>query len=366
MRIVVGLSGGVDSAVSALFLKHQGHEVIGVFMKNWEEKNPQNICDAEKEAAEARLIAEKLQIPFYTVNFSDQYQKKVFTRFLCEHKKFRTPSPDILCNQFIKFDAFLKYAEKLGAEKIATGHYAKICTDKIHPIFKLEIPADKTKDQTYFLYALTQLQLSKTIFPLADLTKSEVRDIAKKNDFSNAYKKDSTGICFIGERNYRLFLQQFLPKNPGEVITTEEKKVGTHDGLSFYTLGQRRDLHIGGIKNAKESPWYVIQKIAEKNQLVVSQDRDDPLLYSDEIFSTDFHWICGNPTKKSQPVLLRLRHLQELFCGNITVETAEKSFDGRVRIIFEVPQRAVTLGQSVVVYDEAGTTCLGGGTIDGK
>ena len=360
-KIVVGLSGGVDSSVSAKILIDQGYEVIGVFMKNWEDSDDEN-CPAKQDALDARQVAEKLKIPFFTVNFSQEYWEQVFTYFLKEHRLLRTPNPDILCNKFIKFKCFLDYALELGADKIATGHYAGNFFNPETKCYELQIPADRNKDQTYFLHALNQEQLSKVIFPLENLCKDEVRKIAQQEEFLNADKKDSTGICFIGERNYREFLTKFIKGKKGEIITDTGISVGEHHGLSFYTIGQRRDLGVGGVRNAPEKPWFVIAKGVEKNQLIVSQD-EDKLLVSN-VFCNEIHWISGEenfPGKNSFPCLARVRYRQ----NSQPVEISWEEKEGKYRIDFGQSQRSIALGQSIVFYDLEDKICLGGGEMTG-
>jgi len=352
MKIVVGLSGGVDSAVTAKLLVEAGHEVIGVFMKNWDDADDEH-CPAAADAIDAREVATQIGIPFYSFNFAKHYWENVFDYFLQEHRKFRTPNPDILCNKFIKFEAFLKAAEELGAEKIATGHYARNYFNADSRLFELQAPKDANKDQTYFLHALTQEQLSKALFPLADLTKPEIRAIAKDNDFINADKKDSTGICFVGERDYMTFLKKYLHQAPGEIITEKGDVIGQHIGLSFYTLGQRKNLNIGGVQNYPEAPWFVLEKDSENNRLVVCQDSENPKLFSKELTVSEINWIAGKPPVETKlQAKIRYRQISQL-C----------TLDGNI-VTFDNPQRAITPGQSVVFYSLDGKVCLGGGEID--
>jgi len=350
MRIVVGLSGGVDSAVAAKLLVNQGHEVIGVFMRNWEEGGPE--CTAIEDALEAEKVAKNLGIEFHMVNFAKEYWDHVFEYFLKENKAGRTPNPDILCNKFVKFDAFLKEAKKMKAEKIAMGHYADVSEEG--GIFRLEIPADKEKDQTYFLHALNQEQLSHALFPLAELQKSEVRDIAREAGFLNAEKKDSTGICFIGERNYSEFLQKYVKKDPGKIRDHGTQKViGDHIGLSFYTIGQRKELGIGGVKGFDEAPWFVVRKDGASNELIVSQN--ETLLDSTELESQNFNWIVGAPPSEKFEALGKIRYRDNGEMCDVIVEGK------RVKVTFRKPVRAITAGQSIVLYDN--DVCLGGGEI---
>ncbi len=350
-RVIVGLSGGVDSSVSAKLLQEQEYEVIGIFMKNWEESD--GPCPAEKEALDARSVAEKLGIPFYSFNFSREYWQDVFEYFLAENKAGRTPNPDILCNKFIKFGAFLEQAKKLKADFIATGHYAKKSWNEETQKHELHVPKDKNKDQTYFLHALDQDQLAQVIFPLEDLTKSEVRAIAQKHGFKNADKKDSTGICFIGERNYAQFLENYIAQSPGPMITPEGKEIGQHTGLSFYTIGQRK-LGIGGVKGAAESPWFVIGKNLKKNQLIVSQD--EKLLFVPVLQVKKINWMGAKPEGDEIFCEARIRYRQS---SQSCLVRLKDETNGSV--YFSVPQRAITPGQSVVFYQ--GDVCLGGGEI---
>jgi tRNA-uridine 2-sulfurtransferase len=350
MRIVVGLSGGVDSAVAAKLLVDQGHEVVGVFMRNWEEGGEE--CTATEDAVEAEKVAKKLGIEFHMVNFAKEYWDHVFAYFIKENEAGRTPNPDILCNKFVKFDAFLKEAKKLKADKIAMGHYADVSHDG--KLFQLEIPADKEKDQTYFLHALNQEQLSQSIFPLAELQKDEVRDIARDAGFLNAEKKDSTGICFIGERNYSEFLQKYVKKVPGKIRDHGTQKIiGDHIGLSFYTIGQRKELGIGGMKGFIEAPWFVIKKDGEKNEIIVSQD--ESLLDSTELESHNFNWIAGNPPSGKFEALGKIRYRDNGEMCDVVVDGES------VKVAFRKPVRAITAGQSIVLYDN--DVCLGGGEI---
>ncbi|NEX18984.1 tRNA 2-thiouridine(34) synthase MnmA [Thiorhodococcus mannitoliphagus] len=354
--VMVGLSGGVDSAVAAHLLLQQGYQVEALFMKNWEEDDEAGYCAAAEDLADAQAVAERLGIRLRTVNFSTEYWDQVFAEFLREYQALRTPNPDVLCNKEIKFTAFLDYALSLGAEAIATGHYARITRDSGGS--HLCRCADEDKDQTYFLHLLSQDQLSHTLFPLQDLTKSEVRAIARQIGLANAEKKDSTGICFIGERRFRDFLARYLPREPGPIETPEGKRIGEHQGLAYYTIGQRQGLGIGGVAEGREAPWYVVAKDAISNCLIVAQDSHHPLLMSKGLEALRPHWIQGRPpTPLPYRCLCRLRHRQPLQICEL-VSTTE---DG-CRVRFIEPQRAVTPGQSIVFYqDEA---CLGGAVIE--
>lgn len=361
-RVVVGLSGGVDSSVTAKLLVDQGYEVIGLFMKNWDDSDDAH-CPAAVDAIDARNVAVKLGIPFYTVNFAKEYWDHVFEYFLEEHRQFRTPNPDILCNKFIKFDAFLKHALSLGADYVATGHYAANVLNEETGLYELRVPKDANKDQTYFLYTLQQHQLEKTLFPLADLEKPRIREIAKEEGFENANKKDSTGICFVGERDYMTFLKKYLHQEPGDMVTEKSEVVGQHIGLSFYTLGQRKDLNIGGVRGYPELPWFVLGKDIEKNQIIVCQDSENPKLFSSSLVAHKLDWASGSsplsPTIETFKCQAKVRYRQESQACQI--KAGED--DGQIEVNFEAPQRAVTPGQAVVFYSEDGTVCLGGGEI---
>ena len=357
MRVVVGMSGGVDSSVAALRMKQAGHEVIGVFMKNWEEKDESGVCTSEADWADARAVCEKLDIPYYSVNFARQYMDRVFTHFLEEYRKGRTPNPDVLCNREIKFNVFLDFAEQLGAEKLVTGHFANI--DCVDGEYRLLRAADENKDQTYFLYMINQHALSKALFPVGGLLKSEVRQIAREAGLPVSEKKDSTGVCFIGERNFKAFLKGFLPAQPGDMVTTDGRVVGRHDGLMYYTLGQRRGLGIGGGGNGQR--WFVVKKDLKNNVLVVHQGEDEALLYTHEAAGSDLTWLAGHPPVGENAALecqVRLRHRQPLQDCRLTLS------GGRAFMEFPVAQRAVTPGQSAVFY--RGQVCLGGAIIDEK
>ena len=293
-KIVIGLSGGVDSSVAALLLKQQGYQLQGIFMKNWEEDDDE-FCSAAEDLDDADNVARKLNIPLLTRNFSGEYWEKVFQYFLEEYKKGRTPNPDIICNKEIKFKTFLEHATELGADHIATGHYAR-CEFR-DGLFRLLKAVDSNKDQSYFLHQLNQYQLSKSLFPLGDLTKPEVRELAEQAGFANFDKKDSTGICFIGERKFKEFLSQYLPAQPGEIRTVDNDVIGQHDGLMYYTLGQRQGLRIGGSKQGDGQPWYVVDKNLDGNILIVAQGHDHPQLFTNTLVATNVHWIADTPSK---------------------------------------------------------------------
>mgnify|MGYP004457564245 CR=1 FL=1 len=353
MRIVVGVSGGVDSSVAAYLLKKQGHEVIGLFMVNWEEQD--GTCTAETDYEDVKRVCNKIGIPYFSVNYAKEYYDRVFKYFLEEYKNGRTPNPDVLCNREVKFGPFLVQAKKLGADKIATGHYAKkIEKDGKYYLAKAD---DLNKDQSYFLNQLNQEQLSYVVFPLENIDKPKVREIAHELELSTADKKDSTGICFIGERNFRKFLKQFLPAQPGEIRDLEGNVVGKHEGLMYYTLGQRRGLNIGGRKGGNGERWFVVKKDLDSNILYVSQGEDD-LLYSDGLYASGMNWIPEKPKEKEFTCLAKFRYRQPDQKVKVTVID-----DKNIRVDFDERQRAITPGQFVVLYDEQGL-CLGGGTID--
>ncbi len=349
MKVFVGLSGGVDSSVTALLLKQAGYDVYGVFMKNWAQESEE--CQLTKDLGDAQQIAEMLDIPFQVVDFSAEYWDHVFEEFLRELEAGRTPNPDILCNQYIKFDKFYHWCKSQGAEKIATGHYASLSAERL-----LMRPADDNKDQTYFLWSVKPTVFKDVLFPLGELTKVEVRQIAQKHGLITHNKNDSTGICFIGPKNYRQFLSKYLHPNPGPILTTEGVTIGTHQGLMFYTLGQRSGLHLGGQKGYSELPWYIIEKNFKSNSLLVSQDKDHPFLLSDKLYAKFVNWQTP-PEQSSIKGLARIRHLQELQPCIIYPQ-----HDRTVLIKFDSAQRAITPGQSLVLYQDK--LCLGGGIIE--
>lgn len=348
--VVVGMSGGVDSSVAALLLKNAGYSVIGLYMLNWEETDARGVCSADEDYADVQRVCSILGIPYYSVNFARQYQDRVFSYFLKEYKAGRTPNPDVLCNREIKFGPFREYALSMGADYIATGHYCGIEHSGRH---RLKKASDANKDQTYFLNQVREEQLVDVLFPLADLPKSEVRRIAIENNLATAKKKDSTGICFIGERNFRNFLKNYLPSQSGIIKTLDGETVGEHIGLMYYTLGQRKGLDLGG-KRGEEGRWFVVEKDVKNNILYVSHGDETPL-YSKACTATELNWIGCSPDKTFE-CTAKFRYRQPEQKVKVTYE------NGEAYIEFAEPQRAVTEGQYAVFYDE--NYCLGGGVIE--
>ena len=351
--VVVGLSGGVDSSVAAYLLKQQGYNIIGLFMLNWEETDENGNCTAEQDFEDVKRVADKIGIPYYTVNYAKEYKERVFEYFLDEYKKGYTPNPDVMCNKEIKFGPFLEHALRLGADYIATGHYCKR-VDRNGKAY-LYKSFDKNKDQTYFLNQLNQNQLNKTLFPLADIDKTEVRKIASKLGLVTAEKKDSTGICFIGERNFRQFLKNYLPAQKGKIKDLDGNIIGEHDGVMYYTLGQRRGLNIGGKSGTEGGRWFVVDKEVKNNLLIVSQKDESPL-YSKALISYSINWIPKMPEKTEFKCYAKFRYRQPEQEVNVKIES------DKVLVSFVKPQRAVTPGQFVVFYDDK--ACLGGGIIE--
>ena len=349
-RIVVGMSGGVDSSVAALLLKEQGYDVVGVFMKNWEEQDENGVCTAEADWRDVRDVCDGIGIPCYSVNFAKEYWDRVFSYFLKEYKAGRTPNPDVLCNREIKFKAFLDFAMGLGASRMATGHFVR--TDGEGHLLK---GVDPNKDQSYFLYMVHAEQLKKSMFPVGGMTKAEVRRIAAENGLPVSEKKDSTGVCFIGERNFKKFLSEYLPAQPGDMVSPDGEVVGRHDGLMYYTLGQRRGLGIGGRGDGRS--WFVIGKDLKKNRLLVAQGEDHPMLYSDVCTSEDVTWVGEPPLREGETLRcgVKYRYRQPEQDAEVTLR------NGELVIRSMEPQRAVTPGQSAVLY--SGDVCLGGGII---
>ena len=357
-RVVVGMSGGVDSAVSAWRLKEAGLDVLGLFMKNWEDDDDSDYCSTRQDFLDAAAAAELIGIELQAVNFAAEYKDRVFAEFLREYQAGRTPNPDVLCNAEIKFKAFLDHALAQGAQCIATGHYAQVQFDN-DGLAQLIRGVDANKDQTYFLHRLSQTQLRHSIFPIGDLEKSTVRKIAQEIGFPNAAKKDSTGICFIGERPFREFLSRFLPTKPGPMKTPEGRHVGEHVGVAFYTLGQRKGLGIGGDKTGDGSPWFVLGKDMDTNTLLVAQGHDHRSLMSDSLYAIDASWIGGAPPQEGAALTAKTRYRQT----DASCELFQDSPSG-FSLQFQKAQWAVTPGQSAVLYD--GPVCLGGGIISGR
>ena len=351
---MVAMSGGVDSSVSALLLKQQGREVAGMFMKNWEEDDRNGACSAEQDADDARAVAATLGIELHTRNFAAEYWDQVFEDFLAGYREGRTPNPDVLCNREIKFKTFLEHAGDLGADKIATGHYVR--TESRDGVFRLLRGRDANKDQSYFLHAVGHRQLERTLFPVGELEKPAVRTLAQTHGLPVHDKKDSTGICFIGERNFREFLGEYLPARPGPVMTPEGQTLGEHDGLMFHTLGQRQGLGIGGVRGFADEPWYVLHKDLDNNVLYVGQGHDHPWLMSGALWADQLNWVSGAAPRPGTRLTAKVRYRQaDQAC---TVAALE---DGRLHLCFDQAQRAVTPGQSVVLYHDE--ECLGGGII---
>ncbi len=349
-RVVVGMSGGVDSSVSALLLREQGYDVVGVFMKNWEEQDENGVCTAENDWRDVRDVCDLIGIPYYSVNFAKEYWDRVFSYFLKEYRAGRTPNPDVLCNREIKFRAFLDFAMTLGASKMATGHFVN--TNENGDLLR---GADPNKDQSYFLYMVHSSQLKKALFPVGGMTKAEVRKIAAKAGLPVSDKKDSTGVCFIGERNFKKFLSTYMPAQPGNMVSPDGTVVGRHDGLMYYTLGQRRGLGIGGCGDGRS--WFVIGKDLEKNRLLVAQGEDHPMLYSTRCVAEDVTWVGDAPLQEGETVrcTAKYRYRQPDQPVEVTLK------NGKLYLHSLVPQRAVTPGQSAVLYD--GMKCLGGGIV---
>ena len=354
-EIMVAMSGGVDSSVSALLLLQQNHSIAGMFMKNWEEDDRLGACSAAEDAVDAGSVAQKLGITLHRRNLATEFWDYVFDDFLTEYSAGRTPNPDILCNREIKFRAFLDHARDLGADFIATGHYVR--SDERDGVRRLLRGIDENKDQSYFLYTIGQHQLAQTLFPVGELTKPEVRAMAEKAGLLVHDKKDSTGICFIGERNFREFLGEFIEADPGEIRTTEDKLIGKHEGLMFHTLGQRQGLGIGGVRGCPDEPWYVLHKDLEKNILYVGQGHEHPWLLSKRLIAGQLSWVSGHAPEPGSRLTAKVRYRQpDQACIVGSVE------DGRLELHFKRNQRAATPGQSVVLYEE--DNCLGGGIID--
>ncbi|WP_370549912.1 tRNA 2-thiouridine(34) synthase MnmA [Edwardsiella tarda] len=355
-KVIVGMSGGVDSSVSAYLLQQQGYQVAGLFMKNWEEDDNDEYCSAAADLADAQAVCDKLGIELHTVNFAAEYWDNVFELFLQEYRAGRTPNPDILCNKEIKFKAFLEFAaEDLGADYIATGHYVR--RRDIDGTTQLLRGVDANKDQSYFLYTLSHQQVAQSLFPVGELEKPEVRRIATQLDLATAKKKDSTGICFIGERKFRDFLGRYLPAQPGKIITVDGQEIGEHQGLMYHTLGQRKGLGIGGTKEGNEEPWYVVDKDVANNVLLVAQGHDHPRLFSNGLIAQQLHWVDRRPLTAELRCTVKTRYRQaDIPCRVIPID------DTRIEVRFDQPVAAVTPGQSAVFYQDE--VCLGGGIIE--
>ena len=353
-KVVVGISGGVDSSVAALLLKEQGYEVEALFMKNWDERGDDGNCMWESDVEDAMRVCDTLGIHMNTVDLSSEYWAGVFSHFLEEYKNGRTPNPDVLCNQEIKFSAFLQHALKSGADTIATGHYARIT--RFRDTLQLLKGRDRNKDQSYFLCRVGQAQLARSLFPVGNLEKPQVRSLAKQAGLITHNKKDSTGICFVGEQPFRDFLSRYIPKQPGEIRTGNDKTVGTHEGVWYYTLGQRQGLGIGGVKGANEEPWYVVGKDIVNNVLYIAQGHDHPLLYSHKLIAKDMHWVAGQPPSLPLHCMAKARYRQE--DQPCVVHQAD---DSQYQVEFKQAQRAITPGQFIVFYLD--DNCLGGAVI---
>ena len=355
-KVIVGMSGGVDSSVAALLLKRQGYQVEGLFMKNWDEDDGSEYCTAKTDLADAQQVCDKLNIPLHTANFASDYWDNVFEHFLSEYRAGRTPNPDILCNREIKFKVFLDYAQVLGADFIATGHYARVINTENKP--HLLKGLDRNKDQSYFLHAVSGKAFQRTLFPVGELEKTAVRNIARDNGFVTSTKKDSTGICFIGERRFKDFLENYIAAQPGLMVTPEGVEMGEHQGLMFYTIGQRQGLGIGGVQGGNDEPWYTLQKDLKRNILVVGQGSQHPLLFTDHLEVSQINWVCERPFNDT-PLTISAKTRYRQDDQSCTLTCAD---NGRGIVKFVDPQRAVTPGQSVVFYQ--GDHCLGGGVID--
>lgn len=354
-KVIVGMSGGVDSSVAAWLLREQGYEVEGLFMKNWEQDDKDGYCAAAIDLKDAQSVCDQLDIPLHTVNFADAYWDRVFTHFLSEYAHARTPNPDVLCNKEIKFNAFLNHALTLGADYIATGHYARVeVKQNIGLLYKAK---DRSKDQTYFLHAVEPTALAKTLFPIGDYLKTEVREFARALNLSTHAKKDSTGICFIGEKRFKTFLNEFMLAKPGPIKSTTGETLGQHDGLMFYTYGQRQGLGIGGTKQGDDAPWYVVDKDVATNTLIVAQGTHHPMLYAQGLMCSSIHWLDSREAALPLTCYAKTRYRQEDQACVVSPLTGHQHV-----VLFSSPQRAITPGQYIVFYDK--NQCLGGATIE--
>lgn len=355
MKVITGMSGGVDSSVSAALLKQQGHQVEGMFMKNWEEDDTQEFCTADEDVKDAQAVCDQLEIKLHRRNFASEYWDHVFEEFLTEYQQGRTPNPDILCNREIKFKTFLDHADDLGAEMMATGHYVR--KGESEGEFQLLKGLDQNKDQSYFLYAINQYQLSRSLFPVGEIEKPEVRQIAESLGLNVFDKKDSTGICFIGEKRFQDFLSTYLKPNPGEIVTPNGQVVGKHNGLMYYTIGQRQGLGIGGVKDALSEPWFVIAKSHINNQLIVGQSNHSELMLDDQLIAKQMTWISNSEPEFPLTCCAKIRYRQADQECVITKHNKEN-----IQVTFKQAQKAITPGQSVVFYQ--GDVCLGGAVIE--
>lgn len=349
-KVVVGISGGVDSSVAALLLKEEGYDVVGIFMKNWDDTDENGVCTAEVDYEDAVAVCNQIDIPYYSINFEKEYYDRVFTYFLDEYKKGRTPNPDIMCNKEIKFKAFLDFAKSLGADFVATGHYARVDRSGDETVMLRGV--DSNKDQTYFLSQLSQEQIKDVLFPVGELEKSQVREIAHKYKLATADKKDSTGICFIGERDFNEFLSNYLPAQAGNIVDTEGNILGRHEGLMFHTIGQRRGLGIGGEGEA----WFVCGKDLKKNELIVCQGKNNPLLFSNKLYASEFSTISDKEIPKEFSCTAKFRYRQADIKAHVKVLA-----DGKIEVTYD-RTKAVTPGQAAVFY--LGDVCLGSAIID--
>jgi tRNA-specific 2-thiouridylase len=355
MKVITGMSGGVDSSVSAALLKQQGHDVEGMFMKNWEEDDTSDVCTADEDVRDAQAVCDRLGIPLHRRNFAAEYWDNVFEDFLAEYKLGRTPNPDILCNREIKFKTFLDHADDLGAELMATGHYVR--KGERDGRFQLLKGLDQNKDQSYFLYTINQYQLSRSLFPVGELEKTEVRAMAESLGLNVFDKKDSTGICFIGEKRFQDFLSTYLKPNPGDIVSPDGQVIGQHNGLMYYTIGQRQGLGIGGVRDALPEPWFVLAKHHAHNQLIAGQSPHEHLMLDHQLLATSPSWVAGEPPSRDFTCQAKIRYRQADQNCQVTINQ-----DGTLSVRFDEAQRAITPGQSVVFYDQ--DECLGGAIIE--